>query len=60
VDEDPQARRDVFELLARLLADPSPLGAALGAGLLLGGQVVDDLMPGEVHRIVDPGNWTVG
>ena len=40
--QDDQAGRNVLELLADLLADPGPHGAAVGTGKLLGGDVVEN------------------
>jgi hypothetical protein len=43
-------RGDVFELLADVLADAGPLGAAVGAGALLGRDVMDDRLAGQARR----------
>ena len=48
--EDDEAGRDVLELLAGLLADRPALAAALGAGAVLGGDVVDDPLAGQARR----------
>jgi hypothetical protein len=45
-----QRRGDVFELLADVLADAGPLGAAVGAGAPLGRDVMDDRLAGQARR----------
>ena len=50
VPEHDQRGRHVFELLADLLADARPLRAAVGAGPLLGRDVVHDLPAREARR----------
>lgn len=48
--EDDQAGGDVLELLAGVLADAPTLAPALGAGAILGGDVVDDLLARQARR----------
>ena len=48
--QDDQAGRDVLELLADLLADPDPHRAAVGAGELLGRDVVEDRLARQAGR----------
>src|SRR5579864_1888450 len=47
VDQDLQAVRNVLELFSRLLAHRTSLDAALGAELLFGRQIVNNLLPRE-------------
>jgi hypothetical protein len=50
VFQDDQAGGDVFELLADFLADRPTLGAALRAGAVLGGDVMDDPLARQARR----------
>src|SRR6185437_11784863 len=45
-----QRRGDVFELLADILADAGPFGAAVGAGALLGRDIMNDRPAGQARR----------
>src|SRR5258708_39230539 len=47
--EHEQRRRNIFELLAHLLADLLALGAAVGAEAILGRHVVHDLLARQVR-----------
>ena len=48
--EHDQAGGHVFELLADLLADRPALAAAVGAGAVFGGDVMDDPLAGQARR----------
>ena len=48
--EHDQGRGPKFELLADLMADTSPLGAAVGAGAPFGQHVVQDRLAGQARR----------